>query len=165
MVVNAMPSPRVVSIHIARTKAAPMERLDAVSAVPGSGLDGDRYAESRGTFSKPDRRDLEVTLIEIEAIQALARDYQIEIAPHEARRNLVTECVALNHLVGRTFQVGTVTLEGMKLCEPCGHLEALTGKKLKAGLTHRGGLRARIVEGGVIHAGDVVRTAPSGEEP
>src|SRR5205807_9797583 len=60
------------------------------SAVPGAGLEGDRYALGQGTFSKP-LPDRELTLIEAEAIEAMKRDYDVELAPGEARRNLVTD--------------------------------------------------------------------------
>ena len=43
----------------------------------------------QGTFFKPEP-DFELTLIEAEAIEALKRDYNVELAPGEARRNLVT---------------------------------------------------------------------------
>jgi MOSC domain-containing protein YiiM len=145
----------VQSIYIAVTAKAPMQSVDRALALPGCGLDGDRYALRQGTFFKPDP-DHELTLIEVEAIEALKRDYQIEIAAGEARRNLVTHGVALNHLVGREFQIGEVKIRGIRLCEPCSHLEALTGKRLITGLLHRGGLRAQILSEGLIKVGDAI---------
>jgi MOSC domain-containing protein YiiM len=56
--------------------------------------------------------------------------------------------------VGRKFRVGEVLLEGVRLCEPCGHLESLTQVGVREGLIHRGGLRARIVTEGTIRIGD-----------
>jgi MOSC domain-containing protein YiiM len=64
--------------------------------------------------------------------------------------------VPLNHLVGRQFRVGDVLLEGVRLCEPCGHLESLTQVGARQGLIHRGGLRARIVTEGTIRVGDPI---------
>jgi MOSC domain-containing protein YiiM len=95
-----------------------------------------------------------VTLIEIEAIEALGRDYDTDLAPGLSRRNIVTRGVALNHLVEREFKVGPVTLRGTRLCEPCSHLEKLTRQGVMRGLVHRGGLRAEIVIGGMIRIGD-----------
>jgi MOSC domain-containing protein YiiM len=69
---------------------------------------------------------------------------------------VVTRGVPLNHLVGREFQVGAVRLRGMRLCEPCEHLEGLTTKGVLTGLLHRGGLRADIISGGTIRVGDSV---------
>jgi len=143
------------SIHIASTAKGPMQALDRVQAIPGVGLEGDRYALRQGTFFKP-LPDFELTLIEAEAIEALKRDYGVELAAGEARRNVVTRGAPLNHLVGREFRIGEVRIRGIRLCEPCSHLEGLTGQPLIKGLRHRGGLRAQILSPGAIRVGDVV---------
>jgi MOSC domain-containing protein YiiM len=146
----------VVSLHIAGHGAAPMQSVSAVTGVPGRGLEGDRYFTQTGTYSNHPGTGRAITLIEIEAIEALARDYDVHLAAGLARRNLVTRGVALNHQVGKIFAVGAVVLRGMRLCEPCLHLEKLTTKGAAPGLIHRGGLRAEIVKGGVIRIGDVI---------
>jgi MOSC domain-containing protein YiiM len=145
----------VVSIHVADVESGPMRTVDAVRAVPGAGLEGDRYfaAPGSGRDTTPDQ---EVTLIEVEALEALQRDYSIEMAPGESRRNLLTRGVALNHLVGQRFRIGGALLRGVELCEPCSHLVKLTGKKVLRGLVHRGGLRAQILAEGEIKAGDAI---------
>lgn len=145
----------VQSIHIAPAAKAAMQSVEQVMALPGAGLDGDRYALRLGSFYKP-LPDYELTLIESEAIEALKRDYKIEIAPGNARRNIVTSRVALNHLVGREFCIGAVKIRGIRLCEPCSHLEGLTGQPVIKGLIHRGGLRAQILTQGTIHVGDAI---------
>jgi hypothetical protein len=147
----------VAYIYTADRARKPMQCLDSVRAISGKGLDGDRYFDAQGSFFKNERTraDKEITLIEQEALDALARDYNVELAPEESRRNIVTSGVSLNHLVGREFVVGKARLRGLRLCEPCSHLERLSGRKLK-GLTHRGGLRAQIVESGEIRIGDPV---------
>jgi MOSC domain-containing protein YiiM len=147
---------QLVSIHIARGPAEPMVEVHEVRAVETMGLEGDRYYFRTGTFARHWKRDAEVTFIEIEAIEALARDYEVTLAPGEARRNLITRGVALNHLVGRRFRVGEVVFLGHGLCEPCRHLERVTQLKIEDPLRHRGGLRAQIQRGGVLRAGDVV---------
>jgi MOSC domain-containing protein YiiM len=149
----------VVSIHIGPKAKAPMQQVESARAVPGKGLEGDRYHNLAGTFSKRLKPDSEVTFIESEALEALQRDYGITLAPGASRRNVTTRGVALNHLVGREFTVGGVRLRGIKLCEPCGHLEGLTQQGVRAGLLHRGGLRAQVLQEGEIRAGDEVREA------
>jgi MOSC domain-containing protein YiiM len=144
------------SIYIASDAEGPMQSVPSALAIPGAGLDGDRYALKTGTFYKP-KPDFELTLIEAEAIEAMARDYAIELAAGDARRNLVTRGVPLNHLVGREFSVGGVRIRGIRLCEPCEHLQRITGKSVIKGLLHRGGLRAQVLTKGTIHAGDEVR--------
>jgi MOSC domain-containing protein YiiM len=143
-------------IYIAPKATAPAIAVDEVLAIPGVGLEGDRYALRQGTFFKPEP-DFELTLIEAEAIEALKRDYNVELTPGESRRNLVTRGVALNHLVGRDFQIGEVKAHGIRLCEPCSHLQRLTGRSVIKGLLHRGGLRAQILTQGAIRVGDTVR--------
>jgi MOSC domain-containing protein YiiM len=93
----------------------------------------------------------------VEAIEAIQREYGVELDAGAARRNLVTRGVALNHLVEKEFTIGDVRIRGIRLCEPCDHLERLTGKPLIKALRHRGGLRAQILTPGTIHAGDEVR--------
>lgn len=149
---------RVESIHIAMSAEAPVRGMAEVTAIAGVGLEGDRYATRTGTFSAKPKPGRQITLIEAESIEALERELGMVLAPGETRRNLVTRDVALNHLVGRAFTVGEVRLRGHELCEPCGDLARMTGKpQILPGLVHRGGLRAEILEGGVIRVGDEVR--------
>jgi MOSC domain-containing protein YiiM len=146
----------VVSIHIAREAASPMESTQEVKAVAGQGLEGDRYFDGTGHWSKTPGVSREVTLIELETIEALEREKSIAVVPGAARRNVVTRGVPLNHLVGREFQVGAVRLRGTRLCEPCAYLEGLTQPGVLTGLIHRGGLRAEIVTGGTIRVDDAI---------
>jgi MOSC domain-containing protein YiiM len=148
--------PSVVSLHIAPAARAPMVAVAQIRAIPGRGLEGDRYFNQIGTFSKNPGGGREVTLIEAEAIEALRRDYEIELDGKDSRRNIVTRGVALNHLVGREFRVGPVALMGIRLCEPCNHLDRLVETRVSPGLLHRGGLRADILTEGVICRGDLI---------
>ena len=144
----------VVSLHVAPKREAPTRSVERVRAVPGRGLEGDRYFSATGTYSDRPGPGREITLIEFEAIEALGRDNEVHIASGDARRNIVTRGVPLNHLVDREFLVGTVRLRGVRLCEPCAHLEGLTRQGVVAGLVHRGGLRAQVLTEGEIHVGD-----------
>ena len=146
----------VVWIHVASEAEGRMVEVKETRAVPGKGLDGDRYFSGKGTYSVKPGADREVTLIEAEALEALRRDYGVTLEPGQSRRNITTRGVPLNFLVGKEFTVGSVSLLGIRLCEPCGHLEGLTREGTRAGLVHRGGLRAQILTGGVIRAGDPV---------
>jgi MOSC domain-containing protein YiiM len=153
---------RVEAIYIGERKHADLERVHEVEAIPGSGLHGDRYCRQQGTFSKPGSPDREVTLIELEAIEAAAREQGIHLQPHQPRRNLLTRDVPLNHLVGKEFQVGNVVLRGIRLCEPCDHLEKLTSVGVKDAFHHRAGLRAQILKGGVLREGDPIALVGDG---
>ena len=152
---------RLEHIYIAETGSAPMRALAEARLVAGIGIDGDRYATGKGFYSKTPRPDRQVTLIEIETLEALRRDHAIELEPGETRRNLTTRDVPLNHLVGRHFRVGAVVLYGARLNVPCKYLETITGKPVYAPLIHRSGLNCEIVEGGVVRAGDLIEPATS----
>ena len=90
----------VESIHTASAAEGAMQAVGQAEAIPGVGLEGDRYARKQGTFYKPEP-DYELTLIESEAVAAMRQEYKIELAPGDTRRNIVTRGVPLNHLVGR----------------------------------------------------------------
>lgn len=133
-----------------------MNSLDSVHAVPGRGLEGDRYFSKTGTYSRRDGPDREITFIEVEAIEALRREYGIAVEAKETRRNVATRGIALNHLVGARFRVGEILVQGLRLCEPCGYLEDTSGRPIRAGLVHRGGLRAQILIEGWLRVGDQI---------
>lgn len=151
----------VVSISITPSGGEPMRLVGEVRAVAGKGLEGDRYFQQAGTFSERGGSDRQVTLIEAEAIESLARESGVELEYGDARRNIVTRGVPLNHLVEKEFVVGEVAVRGIRLCEPCAHLASLTDQKVLPGLVHRGGLRAEILSDGVIRVGDGVRPQAS----
>ena len=146
-------------IHIAAEASAAMQPLESAKLIAGIGIEGDRYATGRGYYSKMPRADRQVTLIEMETLEAIARDHGIELLPNETRRNLTTRDVPLNHLVGRRFRVGAVLLLGARLNVPCKYLEQVTGKPVYAPLINRSGLNCEILEGGEVRIGDVLRPA------
>ncbi|MBY0527165.1 MAG: MOSC domain-containing protein [Gemmataceae bacterium] len=150
----------LLAIHMTGRKRGSLESVTEVEAVAGSGLRGDRYFRQEG-IGKPEQ---EVTLIESEALEAVAREHGITLAAAQSRRNLLTRGVSLNALVGQEFSVGDVRLRGIELCEPCGHLEKLTVGGIKKALRGRGGLRAQVVRGGVLRIGDIVARDGSATE-
>jgi MOSC domain-containing protein YiiM len=150
---------RLEHIHITDAGRAAMRRLDEAQLVAGKGIEGDRYFLGTGTYSMKPEPGRQVTLIEAETLEALARDEGIELMPQEHRRNLTVSGVPLNHLVGRQFRVGEVVLEGARLNFPCKYLELVTGKAVYAPLLNRSGLNCIIVEGGTIRPGDALTPA------
>jgi len=149
----------LVAIHVTDAASQPMRAMAETPVVAGVGLPGDRYAKKRGTYSPRHHIDRQITLIEEETLQALARDHGVELASHEHRRNLTTRGVALNHLVGRYFRVGECILYGGRLNVPCRYLEELLGKKVFKPLINRSGLNARVVIGGTLRVGDAITPA------
>jgi MOSC domain-containing protein YiiM len=149
---------KLLAIAIAREAKGAMENVESIEAVAGEGLLGDRYGAGIGAAQFQGRRkpENEVTLIAREAIEAANDEFNVAIAHLDTRRNLLTEGVPLNDLVGKTFRVGQVTLKGLELCEPCGYLEKRTFAGIKAALLHRGGLRCCVLAGGVTRVGDAI---------
>jgi len=147
------------SIYIAAEATGAPQAVSEARAVMGKGLEGDRYCDGKGTFSAEPGAGRQITLIESESLEAIGRESSIVLAPGSSRRNVVTRGVPLNHLVGRNFRVGQAVLTGIRLCEPCKHLEGLTQPGVIAALHHRGGLRADILQEGIIRVGDSVEEA------
>ncbi|HET7478154.1 MAG TPA: MOSC domain-containing protein [Rubrobacteraceae bacterium] len=142
-------------ISVSEEAEGPMLSVTSAEALAGRGLRGDRYARGAGTFSDPDGRGYDLTLVEAEALEELAAS-GVEIEPAEARRNLVVRSIALDDLIGKRFRVGGVECFGQRRCEPCAHLEKLTRPGVLRGLVHRGGLRADVLSDGEIRTGDRV---------
>jgi hypothetical protein len=144
---DAVRSGSVAGLLVAPEAEAPLVAVESVAALAGRGLEGDRYAAGRGTFSGPGR-GYQLTLVEAETLDELGISWE------RARRNIVTRGVGLNALVGRRFRIGEAECVGRRLCEPCAHLERVSGPGLLRPLVHRGGLRADILTGGAIEVGD-----------
>lgn len=149
-------SGRLEFIHIAEKAAADMQELSEGTLVAGKGLEGDRYCLGIGEFSGKDVPGRSLTLIEGEVLDALKRDHNVDLTPHESRRNLTVRGVPLTHLIGKQFKVGDAVLLGVRINEPCKYLEGVLGKKIISVLLHRSGLNCDVIEGGIIHPGDVV---------
>lgn len=143
---------KVVFINITPVAEGPMQSVAEARAIPGRGLEGDRYFD----HPKPDPRR-ELTLVELEAIEAFRAEFKIDFGLNGTRRNVITSGVPLNHLVGKEFWIGEVKARGLQLCEPCATLQRLSHPKVLPGLVHRGGLRAQILSEGTIRVGEIIR--------
>ena len=156
---------KLLAIAIARTAKGPMENVASVEVVLGEGLRGDRYGAGLGAAQFQGRRkpENEATLIAHEAIEAANNEFNFTIDHLDTRRNLLTEGVPLNELIGKAFRVGAVTLKGLERCEPCGYLEKRTFPGIKVALKGRGGLRCCVIAGGTINLGDEI--APLTPDP
>lgn len=150
---------RVELIALAAEAEGPMQEVSRAEAIKGRGLLGDRYERGAGTFSNPCGRGYDLTLVEAEALEELSAK-GVELAPVEARRNLIVRGIALDDLIGVRFRVGEVECFGQRRCEPCAHLERLTRPGVLRGLVHRGGLRVDVLSDGEIRTGDHVEALP-----
>jgi MOSC domain-containing protein YiiM len=124
----------------------------------GKGIVGDRYYAAQGTFSDKFKGSpsLELTLIELEQIDAFNITTNLNYSAADFRRNIVTENIDLNALVEKDFYIGSVTLRGIMLCEPCVFLANQLGSEVLEYMTHKAGLRAQIIIGGTITLSDSI---------
>jgi MOSC domain-containing protein YiiM len=133
----------VVEINIGPSEA--LAPVDSVAALAGKGLKGDRQFCEHGA-----RSGEALTLIEAEALE------DVGLSGAQSRRQVVVRGIRLNELVGKRFRIGDVECLGVKLCEPCLHLQQLTRPGIIKDLIHRGGLNADILTDGQISLGDAL---------
>lgn len=135
----------VVAIHLGAPRVRELWAVDAVTAVAGKGLEGDRHFHADGAPSGQ-----ALTLVAAESVE------DVGLQPGETRRQLTVRGVDVNALVGKRFRVGEVECFGIERCEPCSHLEKMTRAGIIRDLAHRAGINADILVGGVIRIGDPV---------
>ena len=139
-----------------------MISVPEVHAFADRGLDGDRFL--RDSWSKAKRPDKAVTFIEEETLELAAAELGMEIFADKTRRNIVTQGVPLIDLLDREFTIGGVVMRGLRLFEPCGHLEKVSKiPGIFRALEHRSGLKAAILTDGVIRVGDLIALRPVSE--
>jgi MOSC domain-containing protein YiiM len=144
------------AIYLAPAAGAPAVGVPQATVVAGRGLEGDRYFLGVGSFSRWPGEGRAITLIEEEAIEAIRRENGIGLGDGRSRRNVVTAGVVLADLIGKRFRIGGVLLRGARAAAPCHHLERLTSPGTFDAMKGRGGLRADVVEGGIIAVGDPI---------
>jgi MOSC domain-containing protein len=152
----------VVGLYTCASAGQPMEAQTQVRALAGSGFAGDRYATNQGTFSYSAKQIMRhVSLIAREAIEKANRDLvERGLAPfgvHETRRNIITEGVDINALLGREFCIGDVRMRGTEPTKPCHRPSALVQKTgFTEAFATRGGVRAEVLSDGIISVGDLI---------
>jgi len=143
---------KVVEIGITDTKGSRINKVSEVEAFKGKGLLNDRK------FKENNHKKSQITLIEIENIDHFNKISNTNIPAIDFRRNIITENIRLNELVGKEFFIGNVKLKAHDLCRPCKYLQ----EKLKLDnfikeFLHTGGIRCEILTDGKINVGDSVK--------
>ncbi len=147
---------KITSLHLTQRASQPMQSVEQLKLIAGVGIEGDRYSNEQGYYSDRPEPGRQITLFEIETLEALKRDHDVVLDANEHRRNITVTNTPLNHLVGLRFKVGDCLLEATRLSTPCKHIEDVTGKTISRWLINRSGLNCIIVEGGDIRVGDEV---------
>lgn len=149
--------PIVTGLYITDTKELPMVSVEAVTAISERGLVGDRYYNNTGFYSNVAGWGAQVTLIQQEAIDAVNSGYAGEFTGAMLRRNIVTQNVDLESLIGKTFYCGTSILRGTKSFPPCSHLTNLLGKpEVLKYFAYCGGIGADVLVDGEIKIHDSI---------
>ncbi|MFC7129490.1 MOSC domain-containing protein [Haloferax chudinovii] len=147
---------RVEALYTAPSKAEPMAPHETVSVAPG-GIEGDRYFDGDGFYSATD--GCQVTLVDAAVLDDAAREYDLDLAAGQHRRNVVVRGVDLDALLDATFELGGAELRGTKLRPPCAHLADLVGDDDVGDALResRGGICADVLEPGRVAVGDDLR--------
>ena len=148
---------RLISIYVAPAAGASAQRVSSAEALVGRGLAGDRYAAGAGSFSRWPGKGRAITLIDAAALAEAEAEFGVSLSNGEHRRNLVVDGSDLRTLLGGTFQIGTATFRGERICAPCKYLVRVTHQDLIFdALVGRGGIRAEVVGSGEIAEGDAL---------
>jgi len=144
-------SGKVVKIGISKKKGNKIVNLNEVKAIKGKGLLNERH------FKENNEKRCQITLIEIENINHYNKINGSSIPAINFLRNIITEGIRLNELVGKEFSIGSVKLKAHDLCRPCRYLqESLQQKNIVQELLHTAGLRCEILSSGKIYINDQI---------
>lgn len=138
---------RVVALHIAAVRHAPMTAVDRVEAEAGKGLVGDRYFGTRHRH---------VSVQSLEDLEAAAGVLGAPVPPGLTRRNVTVDHGGVPTDPGEHIVVGDVVLEVVRRAAPCRVMDEAIGPGARRALHGRGGAVCRVLTGGTIAVGDVV---------
>ena len=142
---------KVFKIAISQSFKGKMESVNSIQVIAGEGVVKDRHSKKNN-----DKRN-QITLIEIENIKNYNQVAETLIPSIDFRRNIITEDVKLNQLLGKEFLIGEVKLKAHDLCRPCKYLqERLKQKDFIKELLHKGGIRCEILNNGTINVGSKI---------
>jgi MOSC domain-containing protein YiiM len=149
-------------VYIGSEGGAEMQLVDEVRALADCGLEGDRYCKGVGSWTGTD--ECQVTLIALEDLEQIANTTGIHVIRGEHRRNLITRGVQLENLDGKRFLVGQAVLEYEKPRPPCSYIQSITEPGMTKALAGHSGICARVIESGLIRAGDSIHLTAAEEE-
>lgn len=117
----------------------PAVEVESIECVAGWGLRGDRFFGYRPEYKG------QVTLFSLEVFDAFCTEFGLQdISPAAVRRNVFLRGVDLDELIGTTFTLQGVGLEGVDECRPCVWMNEALAPGAEEWLSGRGGLRCRV---------------------
>ncbi|GAC1482723.1 MAG: hypothetical protein NVS1B16_12750 [Pseudarthrobacter sp.] len=142
----------------------PTADAEAVGLVAGKGIVGDRF------FGKAAHMDAAVTLISIEALEAIAAE--LGTAPFDpllTRRNIVLRGANLAPLIGGDFALESRGHGGRfkagRPANPCAWMDQMLAPGAHKAMRGRGGVRCQPLSDGILHRGPAVLVSPVPLEP
>ena len=165
-VLHLLVSPAHAYFGRAREGAADVPTTDAdqVELVAGKGIVGDRF------FGKAAHMDAAVTLLAVEALEAMASE--LGVAPFDpllTRRNVVLRGAQLAPLLGEEFALESrgelVRLRGGRPAHPCAWMDEMLAPGAHAAMRGRGGVRCQPLSDGILHRGPAVLISPVPLDP
>jgi len=143
---------KVLKLGITDTNNKKINEVQSIEVLENKGIVGDRH------YSEYNDPYCQLSLIESENIDYYNSKYGLDIPYLDFRRNIITQGIRLNNLVGKKIQIGQVQLEGIDLCRPCKHLtEILNQDNIIKEFLRRGGLRCQILSSSKINVGDKIK--------
>mgnify|MGYP001031712469 CR=1 FL=1 len=145
-------------VYITPESELPLQQVQSAELEAGKGIKGDRYHQmsSAALAEGKQANQNHVTLISREELDAFLANNNADIDYGNFRRNIICSGIDLNTLVGKEFRVGTALCKGFELCEPCAFLKATVHSAVLPELVHKGGLRAVIIEDGIVETGNEI---------
>ena len=142
---------RVIKIGITPYKGGKINSVSSIDVINGKGIVGDRNFKENNDLRK------QITLIEIENINNYNKISKTNISAVDFRRNIVTEDIRLNDLLGNEFYIDKIKLKAHDLCRPCKYLQdSLNQKNVLKEFLFKGGLRCEILSSGKISIDDII---------
>ena len=122
-----------------------MQSQTEVDCVAGRGLKGDRFYDYKECYKG------QITFFQQEVFDSLCETLGVKDKPISAfRRNVITQNVKLNELIGKRFELQGIQFEGVEECRPCYWMDQAFGVGAEAAMSGCGGLRARILSNGTL---------------
>ena len=129
-----------------------INEVNSIDVLANQGVIGDRHFKE---FNDP---YCQLSLIESENIDYYNIKYGLNIRYVDFRRNIVTQGISLNDLIGKKLLIGKAEVEVIDLCRPCRHLtEMLDQKNILKEFMRRGGIRCEILSSAQINIEDEIK--------
>lgn len=122
---------------------------ETIECVTQKGIVGDRFYDLKSGY------DGQVTFMNSEVVDLIAKQHTShEVSAELFRRNIMIQGVSVVELIDKVFEIDGVRFEGVKHCAPCHWMDVVMGKGVMKLIKGRGGLRARVIEGGRLKLGE-----------